>query len=125
MSEKPHEEDTWFVNDEEVGSRKYLWAANKRLETSKCKFKFPRARNLEIIGLVLGCIEANFCKGIPVLNLIQFCRLFRDQVPQDLRIFVLCHTKNSNIETIFANILTNICQHFPALITFNYVAFFV
>ena len=38
------------------------WAANKRLETSKCKFKFPRARNLEMIGLVLGCIEANFCK---------------------------------------------------------------
>ena len=38
------------------------WAANKRLETSKFKFKFPRARNLEIIGLVLGCIEAKFCK---------------------------------------------------------------
>ena len=35
------------------------WAANKRLETSKFKFKFPRARNLEIIGLVLGCIEAS------------------------------------------------------------------
>ena len=30
------------------------WAANKRLETSKFKFKFPRARNLEVIGLVLG-----------------------------------------------------------------------
>ena len=36
-----------------------VWAANKRLETSKFKFKFPRARNLEIIGLVLGCIEAS------------------------------------------------------------------
>ena len=41
---------------------KATWAANKRLETSKFKFKFPRARNLEIIGLVLGCIEAKFCK---------------------------------------------------------------
>ena len=39
-----------------------LWAANKRLETSKFKFRFPRARNLEIIWLVLGCIEAKFCK---------------------------------------------------------------
>ena len=38
------------------------WAAIKRLETSKFKFKFPRARNLEIIGLVLGCVEAKFCK---------------------------------------------------------------
>ena len=39
-----------------------IWAANKLLETSKFKLKFPRARNLEIIGLVLGCIEAKFCK---------------------------------------------------------------
>ena len=43
-------------------SKSVSWAANKRLETSKFKFKFPRARNLEIIGLVLGCIEAKFCK---------------------------------------------------------------
>ena len=34
--------------------------ANKRFVSSKFKFKFPRARNLEIIGLVLGCIEAKF-----------------------------------------------------------------
>ena len=38
------------------------WVANKRFEISKFKFKFPRARTYEIIGLVLGCIEANFCK---------------------------------------------------------------
>ena len=37
-------------------------AVNKRLEISKFNFKFPRARNYEIIGLVLGCIEAKFCK---------------------------------------------------------------
>ena len=42
--------------------RMVIWAANKRLDTSKFKFKFSRARNLEIIGLVLGCIEAKFCK---------------------------------------------------------------
>ena len=43
--------------------KKVIWAANKRLETSKFKFKFSRARNLEMIGLVLGCcIEAKFCK---------------------------------------------------------------
>ena len=34
--------------------------ANKRFETST--FKFPRARTYEMIGLVLGCIEATFCK---------------------------------------------------------------
>ena len=39
-----------------------LWVANKRFEISKFKFKFPRARTYEIIGLVLGCIEAKFCK---------------------------------------------------------------
>ena len=49
-----------FIDTEELGG--VLWAANQRLETSKFKFKFPRARNLEIIGLVLGCIEAKFCK---------------------------------------------------------------
>ena len=38
------------------------WVANKRFVSSKFKFKFPRARNLEIIGLVLGCIEAKVCK---------------------------------------------------------------
>ena len=38
------------------------WVANKRFEISKFKFKFPRARTYEIIGLVLGCIEAKFCK---------------------------------------------------------------
>ena len=39
-----------------------VWVANKRYEISKFKFKFPRARIYEIIGLVLGCIEATFCK---------------------------------------------------------------
>ena len=38
------------------------WVANKRFEISKFKFEFPRARNYEIIGLVLGCVEAKFCK---------------------------------------------------------------
>ena len=38
------------------------WAAKKRFEISKFKFKFPRARTYEMIGLVLGCIEAKFCK---------------------------------------------------------------
>ena len=38
------------------------WAANKSLEISIFNFKFPRARNYEMIGLVLGCIEAKFCK---------------------------------------------------------------
>ena len=36
----------------------WIWAASKRLEISSFNFKFPRARNYEIIGLVLGCIEA-------------------------------------------------------------------
>ena len=31
-----------------------FWVANKRIEISK--FKFPRARTYETIGLVLGCI---------------------------------------------------------------------
>ena len=39
---------------------KVSWVANKRFVSSKFKFKFPRARNLEIIGLLLGCIEAKF-----------------------------------------------------------------
>ena len=39
-----------------------IWAANKRFEILKLRFKFPRARTYEIIGLVLGCIEAKFCK---------------------------------------------------------------
>ena len=38
------------------------WAANQRLEISNFNFKFPRARNLEMIGLVLGCMEAKFWK---------------------------------------------------------------
>ena len=38
------------------------WAANKRFEISKFNFKFPRARTCEMIGLVLGCIEAKFYK---------------------------------------------------------------
>ena len=38
------------------------WVANKRFEISKFKFKFPRARTYEIMGLVLGCIEARFSK---------------------------------------------------------------
>ena len=41
---------------------KVFWVANKRFEISKFKFKFPRARTYEMIGLVLGCIEAKFCK---------------------------------------------------------------
>ena len=43
-------------------ARKVRWAANKRFEISKFKFKFPRARTYEMIGLVLGCIEAKICK---------------------------------------------------------------
>ena len=39
-------------------SVKVLWAAYKMFEISRFKFKFPRARTYEIIGLVLGCIEA-------------------------------------------------------------------
>ena len=54
-----------------------IWVANTKLEISDFNFKFPRARNYEIIGLVLGwlvgkpnypqklvlgCIEAKFCK---------------------------------------------------------------
>ena len=46
--------------------RRVVWVANKRFVSSKFKFKYPRARNLEIIGLVLGCIEAKFCKKICV-----------------------------------------------------------
>ena len=38
------------------------WVANKWFEISKFKFNFPRARTYEIIRLVLGCIEATFCK---------------------------------------------------------------
>ena len=45
------------------------WAANKRLEISNFNFKFRRARNYEVIGLVLGCIEATFCKEILVVKL--------------------------------------------------------
>ena len=38
------------------------WVANKRFEISKFKFKFPRARTYEMMGVGLGCIEAKFCK---------------------------------------------------------------
>ena len=38
------------------------WAANKIFKISKSKFKFLRARTYEMIGLVLGCTEAKFCK---------------------------------------------------------------
>ena len=38
------------------------WAANERFEIAKFKFEFPRARTYEMIGLVLGCIQAKFCK---------------------------------------------------------------
>ena len=38
------------------------WAASKRFESSKLKFKFPRARTYEMIGFVLGSIEAKFCE---------------------------------------------------------------
>ena len=38
------------------------WAANKRFDISRCEFKLPKARTYEMIGLVLGCIEATFCK---------------------------------------------------------------
>ena len=41
------------------------WAANKRFEILKFKLKFPIARTFELsnfLGLVLGCIEAKFCK---------------------------------------------------------------
>ena len=44
------------------GAQTVAWVANKRFEISKFKFKFPRARTYEIIGLVLGCIETKFCK---------------------------------------------------------------
>ena len=37
---------------------KVIWVANKRFEISKFKFKFPRARTYEIIGLVLGCTSS-------------------------------------------------------------------
>ena len=54
------EEGKGATEDEDVD---YVpWVANKRFEISKFKFEFPRARTYEIIGLVLGCIEAKFCK---------------------------------------------------------------
>ena len=64
-SNKPPNED-WQKTLAQLGHVKKLgyvpWVANKRFEISKFKFKFPRARTYEIIGLVLGCIEAKFCK---------------------------------------------------------------
>ena len=48
------------ASDAEAWVSKACWAAKKRFV--KFKLKFPRARNLKITGIVLGCIEANFCK---------------------------------------------------------------
>ena len=39
--------------EKKVKLKKVFWVANKRFEISKFKFKFPRARTYEIIGLVL------------------------------------------------------------------------
>ena len=39
---------------ERIRTDSRTWVANKRFVSSTFKFKFPRARNLEIIGLVLG-----------------------------------------------------------------------
>ena len=57
-------DEAWDSEDERQKDlfAKANWAANKRFEISKFKFKFPRARTYEMIGLVLGCIEAKFCK---------------------------------------------------------------
>ena len=52
----------WIYVNQFVLYEKVNWVANKRFEISKFKFKFPRARTYEMIGLVLGCIEAKFCK---------------------------------------------------------------
>ena len=60
---------------------KVIWVANKKLEISNFNFKFPRARNIEIIRYYrqtlqgsfsavyhiiyqksFGCIKANICK---------------------------------------------------------------
>ena len=46
----------------EMRAQKVDWVANKRFEITKLKFKFPKARTYEMIGLVLGCIEAKFWK---------------------------------------------------------------
>ena len=43
-------------------AERLAWAANKRFEISKFIFKLRRARTYEMIGLVLGCIDAKFCK---------------------------------------------------------------
>ena len=45
-----------------LGPLGHNWAANERFEIPKFKFNFPKARNFEIIGLVIGFIEAKFCK---------------------------------------------------------------
>ena len=63
--EEVAELDWWKGLTESVETSRALkanWAANERFEISKFKFKFPRARTYEMIGLVLGCIEAKFCK---------------------------------------------------------------
>ena len=48
--------------DETPKGNKVTWAANKRFKILKIKFKFPIDRTFDFLGLVLGCIEANFCK---------------------------------------------------------------
>ena len=48
--------------DVAANAKKATWAAKKSFEVSKFEFKFPRARTFELLGLVLGCIEAKFCK---------------------------------------------------------------
>ena len=57
-------DEAWDSEDERQKDlfAKANWAANKRFEISKFKFKFPRARTYEMIGLVLACIEARFFK---------------------------------------------------------------
>ena len=49
----------WKDRTKKIMKAIQAWASNKRLEISKLKYKFPRARNLEIIRLVLGCVEAS------------------------------------------------------------------
>ena len=44
----------------EPSAHSVYWTANKRFEISKFKFKFPRARTYEIIGLALGLSKPNF-----------------------------------------------------------------
>ena len=47
------------IKDERIANIVH-WAAKKRFEILKFKCKFSRARTFELLGLVLGCIEAEF-----------------------------------------------------------------